>query len=204
MNYLQTLDELIFSWLNTNLTNPFFDATIPHITILGDEGLAWLLLLFICFFIPAAFFSEKAIETNSKKSLITRLFSSFRLFLLLALVYGITAGLYISVKKIVDRPRPFEVTSVELRVSDHEAEKLASNGSFPSAHAANAFMLATLFSVAKKRFSPFFYFAAIMVAFSRIYLGVHFPFDVLVGAFLGWGIARIILSFQWLQTRLAI
>lgn len=43
---------------------------------------------------------------------------------------------------------------------------------------------------------------AIIVALSRIYLGVHFPGDVLFGAFLGWSMARLMLSFQWLKNRI--
>ena len=169
---------------------------MPLTTVLGDERLAWLLLLLIAFFLPAAFLTTQI----SQKTFMARI----RVFLLLALAYGITAGIYISVKNTVDRPRPFEQINVELRVSHEKAEDLADNGSFPSAHAANAFMLAVLFSAAKKRLSPIFYFIAFMVAFSRIYLGVHFPFDVFAGALIGWSIAKITLSSQWLRKRLAL
>ena len=204
MNYLQALDELLFSWLNSSLANPLFDIAMPIITTLGDKWFVWPLLIFICWFLPAAFIKAKTVDSNIQKPIISRIYPGFRLFFLLAFVYGINAGIYSSIKKITDRPRPFEQNNVELRVTHHEAKKLTHNGSFPSGHAANAFMLAALLTVAKKRLYLVFYCVASLVAFSRIYLGVHFPSDVFVGAFIGWGTTKIVLSSCWLRTRLDI
>ena len=177
---------------------------MPIITTLGDKWFVWPLLIFICWFLPAAFIRATTVGSNDQKPIISQLHPSFRLFLLLALVHGVNTGIYSSIKKITDRPRPFEQNNVELRVTHHEAKKLTHNGSFPSGHAANAFMLAALLTVAKKRLYLVFYCVASLVAFSRIYLGVHFPSDVLVGAFVGWGTTKILISSCWVRTRLDI
>jgi undecaprenyl-diphosphatase len=61
---------------------------------------------------------------------------------------------------------------------------------FYSSHASNAFFIATFLSSLLgekyKYFTIFIFFWAIIVAYSRIYLGVHFPFDVAFGAFVGF------------------
>ncbi len=59
------------------------------------------------------------------------------------------------------------------------------NASFPSSHAANAFALAWVFSRRWRRGAPFFFLAAIVVGFSRMYLNRHFLSDVLCAAVIG-------------------
>ncbi|MDD2529736.1 MAG: phosphatase PAP2 family protein [Bacteroidales bacterium] len=66
---------------------------------------------------------------------------------------------------------------------------------FVSSHAANAFSLATIFSVLGKKYKLFpvlIYSWAILVGYSRIYCGVHYPSDVIVGGILGIGIGLLI------------
>jgi undecaprenyl-diphosphatase len=78
-------------------------------------------------------------------------------------------------KKIVDRHRPFE-TQLGPPTSTH---------SFPSGHAATAFACATVLAALAPRWRlPFFVLAA-LIAFSRLYNGVHYPTDVLAGSVLG-------------------
>ncbi len=62
--------------------------------------------------------------------------------------------------------------------------------SFPSARAALSFMIATVLSHWFPRYRWGFYLAALFIAWTRIYLGLHFPTDVLIGALLGFGIAK--------------
>lgn len=63
--------------------------------------------------------------------------------------------------------------------------------SFPSAHAANAFAMATAVSWRLGRFAPLAFVIAAAVAYSRIYVGVHYPLDALAGAILGVLIGRL-------------
>jgi undecaprenyl-diphosphatase len=58
-------------------------------------------------------------------------------------------------------------------------------GSFPSGHATVAFACATVLSVATPRLALPLYSLAALIAFSRVYVGVHYPLDTLAGAALG-------------------
>jgi len=57
--------------------------------------------------------------------------------------------------------------------------------SLPSCHATNVSCAAMVFTRVMPNFSPFFWSAALLVGYSRVYLGVHYPFDVLFGLVLG-------------------
>jgi undecaprenyl-diphosphatase len=87
-------------------------------------------------------------------------------------------------KAAVDRPRPFEVVP--------EADRLmgATVGtSFPSGHAATSAAGAVALALLVRRFIPALALLAAAIAFSRIYVGVHYPLDVVAGAALGAAVA---------------
>ncbi|HTY08070.1 MAG TPA: phosphatase PAP2 family protein [Candidatus Edwardsbacteria bacterium] len=91
----------------------------------------------------------------------------------------VAAGL----KYAVDRPRP-------------EGPTTRSNSSFPSGHSTAAFALATVFAHEYPTLSIPCYALATGVALSRIYLGRHYPSDVLAGAAIGFVSARLALHFR--------
>jgi undecaprenyl-diphosphatase len=62
---------------------------------------------------------------------------------------------------------------------------LPHSSSFPSGHAATSFACATVLSVLAPRLAPAFVVLACAIAYSRVYVGVHYPFDVVAGAVLG-------------------
>lgn len=65
--------------------------------------------------------------------------------------------------------------------------------SFPSGHAATSFAAATVLTAAVPRAAPAWYLLAGAIAFSRVYVGVHYPLDVIGGAVLGVAIATALL-----------
>ena len=73
------------------------------------------------------------------------------------------------------------------------------DGSFPSGHATVSFACATVLSFYAPRAAPAFYLLAAAIAWSRVYVGVHYPLDVLGGAALGLGIA---IALRWLTATL--
>ena len=85
-----------------------------------------------------------------------------------------------ALKALIDRPRPpFRYAEPKPLVA------VPNDGSFPSGHAATSFAAATMLSFASPRLAPFLFLLAAAIGFSRVYVGVHYPLDVVGGAALG-------------------
>jgi undecaprenyl-diphosphatase len=158
---LNELDTLLFYVVNVVLANPVTDFTMPKLT--NDNalrvlyGLAMALLLW---------------RGNTKMRWLV-LASA----LVLLLTDQISAGW---LKPMIERARPCH-TFDNIRVL------VDCGGGFamPSAHAANAFGQAALFSMHYSKVGGYLILFALLIAVSRIFVGVHYPGDIMVGMIIG-------------------
>ena len=102
------------------------------------------------------------------------------LVLATALAVSISDFLGATLKELIARDRPCHVLS---HVKD--IANCSNSFSFPSNHAVNSFTFATIVTLAYKNLTFLLYVSALLIGYSRIYLGVHYPTDVLSGALLG-------------------
>lgn len=153
--------ELQFlKWLETIRTG-FLTALFEGITILGEETLVILLVVALWF----------AVDSRLARKVF--------------FVTICSTGLNGIVKNIAQVPRPFDKGITPVR------KETATGFSFPSGHTQNFSTYSTLFAIKFKKlwFSVLVAVCIALVAFSRLYLGVHYPSDVIVGVTLGVGMA---------------
>jgi membrane-associated phospholipid phosphatase len=106
-------------------------------------------------------------------------------FVLVLLAVAASDGLAALVKAAVGENRPSEPDALVTIPHSH---------SFPSGHTATAFAGATALSALAPRAAPAFYLLAAAIAYSRLYVGVHFPLDVVGGAVIGMATALLLLA----------
>ena len=146
--------------------NPVLDTLMSAITRLGDAGIIWILLCAVLLILP-----------RTRKS---------GAILMAALLVDLVVCNGI-LKPLVHRIRPFDVkTGIELLV------KQPTDYSFPSGHTAASFTsVMALYLAGEKKLWILALVLAVLIAFSRLYLYVHYPTDVLAGALLGAGLGLL-------------
>lgn len=171
---LNKIDHQLFLIINRGMVNNFFDFLLP----LMRSKFFWspLYLFLIVYFIKS---------NKPRKGLYTILF----LLLTFALSDFISASIF---KESFQRLRP--CNDPEFMAYVRNLVGCGSGYSFISSHATNHFAIATFISLyfeATKWIGRAFYFWAAIISFSQIYVGVHYPFDVLTGMLLGIVIAQL-------------
>lgn len=158
-------DLSLYQFLNQTLSNNFFDHVMPFITDLDNSKIFKLvtLLIFVVWF---------TYKFKKKAGVLV-----FGLLVCLG-VSDFTGG---SVKRQVERPRPFQIEETHT-IQRSEAKK---NRSFYSNHSSNTFTVATYTSAFIPGSGLILFPIAAVVAFSRVYCGVHFPSDILIGGLIG-------------------
>ncbi len=107
----------------------------------------------------------------------------------LILLYAIQSAVIYGLKFLIKRERPLFFLETVSRLSRSPGEIL--DPSFPSAHAVFAFMMATLLAERFPRYRVIFLFGAAFIGWTRVYLGLHYPTDVIAGGLLGYGITKL-------------
>jgi 4-amino-4-deoxy-L-arabinose transferase-like glycosyltransferase len=175
MTWFHSLDVGIFRFINGALSNPVFDKLMPFAS--GNA-----------FFVPAVLIIAAALLWKGGKR--GRIFV-FLVLLVIALGDGWICN---SMKQAIGRARPFvEMPDAHLLVGKGKSNSL------PSSHAANWFAATMTAFIFYRRSWRFMLPLAFLVSFSRIYVGVHYPSDVLAGAILGAGYA---VAFIWFANAL--
>jgi undecaprenyl-diphosphatase len=98
-----------------------------------------------------------------------------------------------SLKFLIKRERPLFFLEMYSKLSKGPGEIL--DPSFPSAHAAYSFMMATLLATWFPRYRVLFFILAGFIGWTRIYLGLHYPIDVIAGGILGYAITKFFLHW---------
>ncbi|HWF19134.1 MAG TPA: phosphatase PAP2 family protein, partial [Verrucomicrobiae bacterium] len=184
MQLLQTLDVSLFHLVNPALSSGLLDVLMPFSS--GN-----------IFFAPALLVG--AILLLWKGGARGRVCVAM-LLLVVAFGDGVVCN---TLKQVIHRPRPFW-TLADVHVP-HRIGKTDS-GSMPSSHAANWFSATMVAFIYYRRSIRFMLPMAMLVSFSRIYNGVHYPSDVVVGAILGAGYAAALVwtaneTWRWAGAR---
>lgn len=155
------MEESILLWIQNNMRADWLTPVMKAVTTLGNVGILWIIMSLVFLIIPKM----------RKTGFITSL----------ALIFDLLA-VNVLIKNLVRRTRPYEVieglTSVIGKQSDF---------SFPSGHTAAsfAFAFAVMFVAPKKIWIPVMV-TATLISFTRLYLGVHYPTDILGGVIIGF------------------
>lgn len=177
LEMLQPIDFSILYWIQSNVVHDVFNPLMIFVSTLGNAGIIWIIL-------GAAMLPFRRFRVCG-----------------LAVLIGLLCGLLIGnlwLKPWVARPRPCWIDdSVQMLIA------VPHDYSFPSGHTLSACIAAVTTWLYHKRLGAVTLILAALMAFSRLYLFVHFPSDVLAGALLGIAIALLLkkefayLSAKW-------
>ena len=159
MNWITELDTSILLWIQNNLRTPAMTSFWRFITRFGNSGIFWIAVVFLLLLIP-----------SKRKTGLTAAVS-------MVLVFAATYAL----KYTVCRPRPYaacgDIIPLVKKLRDY---------SFPSGHTSLSFGVSLILARLEDRkiWIPAVVLS-ILIAFSRLYVGVHYPSDVIAGFFIG-------------------
>lgn len=170
MEILKNIDIAIFYFINHTISNPLLDILMPVITNFGL--LPYLVILTALF----------CINLRGK---------GIYPFLLTQVSIFLSRWICRFLKEFFNRPRPFVILE-NVRVIEIEYYTF----SFPSGHTTVAFAFATVLAFKIPRYRIPVFIIAVLIGFSRIYVGAHYPSDVIAGMALGCGVSGVILFIE--------
>lgn len=164
LNLLSSLDDNILLFFQEVIRNPVLTPILRVITTLGNGGAIWIVLTILMLLLP----KTRRVGFMTSLSLIGTLLVN-NLFL----------------KNVVNRTRPYEVIEGLTYLV-----RTPMDSSFPSGHSACSFAVACIiFRRLPKKYGVPALILAIVIALSRLYVGVHYPSDVLFGTISGIAIS---------------
>ncbi len=175
LDYIVSIDHSIFLFINQHLWNSCMGFVMFALTQLGNG-------LFLISLVVAALlvFDKK----NALKVIVVSI---------IAILFG---GIIVHIlKELIQRPRPLAeplLNAIKINVCGRE---LCGMNSFPSGHSQTAFSIAAVLSTYYKKWL-LFYLLAGLAAFSRVYIGVHYPFDIIAGSMIGYLSAKLVLAIS--------
>lgn len=164
---IPAFDAAIMTWVQTHLHNPVTDTIFPVITYLGEAGAVWIALSLVLLFF------KRTRRTG--------------VLVLLAMLLGFLTG-ELLIKNLVCRPRPCAAfPDFPMLIAPPDSY------SFPSGHSASSFAAAWVLFLRHRKWGALALVGAALIAFSRVFLFVHYPTDVLAGILLGTAFALLVL-----------
>ena len=159
-----SFDLPILDWIQANLQSGFLDTIMPIITLFGDAGIFWMACATLL--------------------LLTRKHRRTGLGVWFALALGLLVC-NIILKPMVGRMRPYDFQMEHFQVAIDLLIDKESSLSFPSGHTIASFEAATVMLLNSPLLGIPALILAIAIAFSRMYLYVHYPTDVIFSVFAG-------------------
>ena len=163
-SWATSFDLPILDWIQAHLANPVLDFLMPWITLLGDAGIFWMICAGVLLF--------------------TKKYRRIGIGMAIAMAMGLLVC-NIILKPAVGRIRPYDF---QLEHYGREIQLLIEKQhdfSFPSGHTIASFEACTVILLGSKKLGIPATLLAILIAFSRLYLYVHYPTDVIVSIILG-------------------
>ena len=166
--FAERFDLPILDWIVGNLQCAFLDFLMPLITVLGDAGIFWIAVSAILLLIPK--------------------YRKAGLSMGIALLIGVVICNMI-LKPWVGRIRPYEYQLIHFGKTIELLVATPHDFSFPSGHTIASFEAAVALTVHNRKLGIPAMILAVLIAFSRMYLYVHYPTDVLASVILGTAFA---------------
>lgn len=158
-----SFDLPVLDWIQANMQSGFMDKFMPFITKFGDHGTFWMIVAALLFLFP------KTRKTG--------------LGMAIAMMLGLLVC-NVTLKPLVARIRPYDLQE-ELGVTIQLLGERMHDFSFPSGHTIASFEAAVVMLKNSKKLGIPAMILAVLIAFSRLYLYVHYPTDVIASVLLG-------------------
>ena len=161
-DFISSADSSVLLFLQDHVRNPILNPVMIFFSVIGNAGFIWLVL------------SIYLMLTKKHRR------KGFLLLICIALCYVLNDFL---IKNLIQRTRPYHyIDELDVLLKRFSA---STSWSFPSGHACSSFAAAFALKSGFGKNGALFYVPAVLISVSRVYIGVHYPSDVICGAIVG-------------------